>query len=192
MKIAISFLVLALALSSCHKQAYIALADAENGMHLDRAKRVSVNNFFLYRMESELRSDITKNWHIVNEDANFVYFGQLSDINGFTMINPFYKTPKPALESLFPAWRSIEGKHVKAKVFQTHVKEILDEKLIPQCPQSYQVQYSKRQYTLNKDGIRARVNLKGKCYEKRQMSAKLNLLMDAETLETKSVSTNIN
>lgn len=192
MKFFLPVILLAVMLSSCHKQAYIALADAENGMHLNRAKRVSTKNFFLYRMESELRSDITKNWHIVNEDANFVYFGQLSDINGFTMINPFYKTPKPALENDFPAWRSIEGKHVKAKVFQTHVREILEENLIPQCPQSYQVQYSKRKYSLTKDGIRAQVNFRGKCYEKRQMSARVDLLMDADNLETKSLKTNIN
>ena len=178
-------------LTSCHHTSYIALQDAEKGMFLDRASRVSVNTFFDRRMESELESQLSKDWHIVNEDENFVYFGQLMKKNSFTMINPFYKVNRVDLDTIFPGYRSIEGKHIKAKVFQSFVKPVLEERLLSHCPQSYNVQYAKRSYKLTEAGIASNVVFTGKCYEKKIFKADLHVLLDSENLEVINAETNL-
>lgn len=177
------FILFILIFSSCQQGSYIALRDAEKGMFLDRSRKVSVNTFFDRRMESELESQLSKDWHIVNEDLDYVYFGQLMKQNNFVMINPFYRVDKHKLIELFPGFRNIEGKHIKAKVFQTYVKPIIEDEIMSQCPQSFNVQFSKRQYRLTKDGIQANINLQGKCYEKRILRANLNLLFNPENLD---------
>lgn len=178
-------------LSSCQQGSYIALRDAEKGMFLDRSRKVSVNTFFDRRMESELESQLSKDWHIVNEDLNYVYFGQLMKKNNFIMINPFYRVDKEKLNNLFPGFRDIEGKHIKAKVFQTYVKPIIEDEIMNQCPQSFNVQFSKRQYSLTKEGIQASISLQGRCYEKRILRADLKVLFDPENLEVLSTETRI-
>lgn len=178
----IPFMLLML-FTSCQQGAYIALKDAEKGMFLDRSKRVSVKTFFDRRMESELESQLSKDWHIVNEDMDFVYFGQLMSKNGYTMINPFYRVYKNKLDTLFPGFREIEGKHIKAKVFQSYIKPIIEETIMINCPQSFNVQFSKRQYKLTKEGIVADIKLKGKCYEKNVVRADLHIILDPENLD---------
>lgn len=177
--------------SSCSSPSYIALKDAERGMFLDRSQKVSVQRFFDYRLESELESQLSKDWYIVNEDIEYVYFGQLMKKNGFTMINPFYKVAKEKLDTLFPGYRSIEGKHIKAKVFQSYVKPVIEESLIPLCPQSYNIQYSKRQYKLTDKGIEADVYFTGKCYENKVFKAALHVLLNPENLEVIDAETNL-
>lgn len=189
-KIALIFFAL-ISLSSCDRYSYIALKDAERGMFLDRASTVSLNTFFDRRMESELNSNFKKDWIIVNEDMEFVYFGQISTRNGFAMVNPFYKVNKERLESVFPGYRSIEGKHIKAKVFQNFVKPVLKEKLSNLCPQSYKVKYSKRDYSLSKDGIVSNISFIGKCYEERIFRADIHLLLDSKNLDVISSDTQL-
>lgn len=181
-KIAVIFIIL-ISLASCNRYSYIALRDAERGMFLDRASSVSVTTFFDRRMESELNSNFKKDWFIVNEDMNYVYFGQVSTRNGFTMVNPFYKVNKERLESVFPGYRSIEGKHIKAKVFQSFISPVLKEKLSNLCPQSYSVQYSKRSYKLIPEGIASEISFVGKCYEDRIFRADVHVLLDAKNLD---------
>lgn len=175
--------ILLLVFASCEQRAYIALKDAERGMFLDRSQKVTVNTFFDRRMESELESQLSKDWYIVNEDLDFVYFGQLMKKNNYTMINPFYRVRKDKLDTLFPGYRNIEGKHIKAKVFQTFVKPIIEEQIMSQCPQSFNVQFSKRQYKLTREGISADIKLQGKCYEKRILRADMNILLNPNNLE---------
>lgn len=170
-------------LTSCQQGSYIALRDAEKGMFLDRSRKVSVNTFFDRRMESELESQLSKDWHIVNEDLDFVYFGQLMKQNNFVMINPFYRVDKHKLTEVFPGFRNIEGKHIKAKVFQTYIKPIIEDEIMRQCPQSFNVQFSKRQYRLTKDGITANIKLLGRCYERRILRASVEVLFDPENLD---------
>lgn len=181
-KIAVIFIIL-ISLTSCDRYSYIALRDAERGMFLERASTTSVKTFFDRRMESELNSNFKKDWIIVNEDMEYVYFGQISTRNGFTMVNPFYKVNKESLESVFPGYRSIEGKHIKAKVFQNFVKPVLKEKLSNLCPQSYKVQYSKRDYYLSNKGIVSNISFIGKCYEDRIFRADISLLLDSKNLD---------
>lgn len=184
-------ILLLLIVTSCNQGGYIALKDAERGMFLDRSRKVSTNTFFDRRMESELESQLSKDWYIVNEDLEYVYFGQLMKQNGFTMINPFYRVDRVKLDSLFPGYRSIEGKHIKAKVFQSFIKPVIEEHVMNKCPQSFNIQFSKRQYKLTKDGIAADVKLQGKCYEKRVMRADINVLLDPESLEVLEEKTSI-
>ena len=99
------------------------------------------------------------------------------------MINPFYRVRKDKLDTLFPGYRNIEGKHIKAKVFQTFVKPIIEEQIMSQCPQSFNVQFSKRQYKLTREGISADIKLQGKCYEKRILRADMNILLNPNNLE---------
>lgn len=176
---------------SCSQGSYIALNDAEQGMFLDRAQRTSVNTFFDRRMESELESRMSKDWYIVNEDSAYVYYGQLMKKNGYTMINPFYKVSREKLDTLFPGYRSIEGKHIKAKVFQSFVKPVLEERLISNCPQSFNVQYAKREYRLTSQGIESQVVFTGKCYENKMFKADLHVLLDSENLEVLNAETNL-
>ncbi|MDO5656649.1 MAG: hypothetical protein Q4G27_10985 [Flavobacteriaceae bacterium] len=180
-----------LLLTSCQNTSYIALHDAEKGMFLDRARRVSVNTFFDRRMQSELESQLSKDWYIVNEDEDFVYFGQLMKKSSFTMINPFYKVRRAQLDSIFPGYRSIEGKHIKAKVFQSYVKPVIEERLLVNCPQSYNIQYAKRSYKLTNEGILAQVNFTGKCYEQKIFKANLHVLLNPENLEVINAETNL-
>lgn len=163
---------------------YIALQDAEKGLFLERSTEVSAHTFFNRRMESELKSNINKNWFIVNEDSEYVYFGALEKRNGVSMVAPFYKTSKQKLDTLFPGYRSIEGKHVKAKVFQSFIKPILEEYLTSICPESQQVDYTTRDYDLTKKGIEATVKLKGRCYETKIFTAQINVILDPANLET--------
>lgn len=179
-------------LTSCSTKSYIALKDAEKGMFLDRSRKVSVQTFFDRRLESELESQLSKDWYIVNEDMEYVYFGQLMKKNGFTMINPFLKVNKEKLASVFPGYRSIEGKHIKAKVFQSFVKPILEERLMNMCPQSFNVQYSKREYKLTSSGIEANVDFTGRCYENKVFKAALHVLLNPENLEVIDADSNLN
>ena len=176
---------------SCSQGSYIALHDAEQGMFLNRAKRTSVNTFFDRRMESELESRMSKDWYIVNEDSAYVYYGQLMKKNGYTMINPFFKVNGDKLDTLFPGYRSIEGKHIKAKVFQSFVKPVLEERLMTTCPQSYNVQYAKREYRLTDKGIESQVVFTGKCYENKMFKADLHVLLDSDNLEVLDAETNL-
>lgn len=162
---------------------YIALQDAEQGLFLDRSKKVSVNTFFNRRMESELKSRIDRNWYIVNEDLDHVYFGQMKKENNITMINPFYRVDKASLDSIFPGYRSIEGKFIKAKIFQSFVKPIIEERLNTLCPQSQQIDYKKRDYKLTKNGIESEVKFVGKCYEKRIFTAEIKATLNPKNLE---------
>lgn len=142
-------------------------------------------------MESELESRMSKDWYIVNEDLDYVYFGQLMKKNGYTMINPFYKVDKVKLDTLFPGYRSIEGKHIKAKVFQSYIKPILEERLMSLCPQSFNVQYGKRAYKLTKEGIESDIVFTGKCYENKIFKADLHVLLNSENLEIIDAETNL-
>ena len=187
----IALQIILLTLTSCQHTSYIALKDAEKGMFIDRARKVSVKTFFDRRMESELESQLSKDWYIVNEDVNFVYFGQLMKKNGFTMINPFYKVNRQDLDTIFPGYRSIEGKHIKAKVFQSFVKPVIEERLLTICPQSYVVQYAKRDYKLTDEGIKANVIFTGKCYEEKIFKADLHVLLNSENLEVINAETNL-
>ncbi|MRI62819.1 hypothetical protein EDM00_02225 [Ornithobacterium rhinotracheale] len=163
---------------------YIALQDAEQGLFLDRSKKVSVQTFFNRRMDSELKSRISKNWYIVNEDLDNVYFGQLQKNNEVSFVNPFYRVSKTSLDSIFPGYRSIEGKHIKAKMFQNFVKPIIDERLNTLCPQSQQIDYKKRDYKLTKNGIESEIKFVGKCYEKRIFTAEVKATLSPKNLET--------
>ncbi|MGI9527860.1 MAG: hypothetical protein ACR2MS_12200 [Weeksellaceae bacterium] len=183
MRIFAIFLIFILTLTSCNKGGYIALQDAERGMFLDRAQTKSTKTFFDRRMESELEASYKKDWYIVNEDLEYIYFGLLVKQNNFTIINPFYKVKRDRLTEKFPGFRSIEGKHIKAKVFQTFVKPILDERLLTICPQSYNVQYGKRQYRLTDEGITADVDFTGRCYENKIFNAKVKVLLDATNMD---------
>ena len=162
---------------------YIALQDAEKGLFLDRSKKVSTQTFFNRRMDSELKSRINKDWFIVNEDLDYVYFGQLEKRNNIPMVNPFYRTDKAELDSIFPGYRSIEGKHIKAKVFQSLVKPILEERLMTLCPQSYQIDYKKKSYDLTKEGIETSVKFIGRCYEDKIFTAEVNAILNPKNLE---------
>ncbi|MBV7439933.1 hypothetical protein KRX57_00705 [Weeksellaceae bacterium TAE3-ERU29] len=162
---------------------YIALQDAEKGLFLDRSKKVSTQTFFNRRMDGELKSHINRNWFIVNEDLDYVYFGQLEKRNNIPMVSPFYKTEKAKLDSIFPGYRSIEGKHIKAKVFQSLVKPVLEERLMTLCPQSYQVDYKKRDYSLTKEGIETTVKFIGRCYEDRIFFAEVTATLNPQNLE---------
>ncbi|QAR31388.1 hypothetical protein EQP59_08555 [Ornithobacterium rhinotracheale] len=162
---------------------YIALQDAEQGLFLERSQKVSPQTFFNRRMESELKSRLDRNWYIVNEDMDNVYFGQLEKRNTISFVNPFYRVNKAELDSLFPAYRSIEGKHIKAKMFQSFVKPILDERLNSLCPQSQQIDYKKRDYKLTKNGIESEVKFVGKCYEKRIFTAEIKATLNPKNLE---------
>lgn len=186
----ICILVILISLSSCHRGGYIALQDAERGMFLDRAKTKSVDTFFDRRMESELENSYKRDWYIVNEDLEYIYFGLLIKQNGFTIIKPFYKVNRDKLTQKFPGFRSIEGKHIKAKVFQTFVKPIIDERLLTICPQSYNIQYSKRQYNLTNDGIQAHVEFTGRCYENKIFNAQVKVLLDAMNMDIINSETN--
>lgn len=163
---------------------YIALQDAEQGMFLERSQKASVQTFFNRRMESELKGRMNKNWYIVNEDMDNVYFGQIQKDNNIAMVNPFYRVNKTDLDSIFPGYRSIEGKHIKAKMFQSFVKPILDERLNSLCPQSQQIDYKKRDYKLTKNGIESEIKFVGKCYEKRIFTAEVKATLSPENLET--------
>ena len=187
----VAILLFMLILASCSQGSYIALHDAERGMFLDRANKVSVSTFFDRRMESELESQLSKDWHIVNEDAEYVYFGQLMKKNGFTTINPFYKVNKDNLINEFPGFRSIEGKHIKAKVFQSYIKPLIEERLIQLCPSSYNVQYAKRNYKLTSEGIQSDISFIGKCYEDKIFKADLHVLLNSENLEVINADTNL-
>lgn len=175
--------MLLMLLTSCDRGGYIALKDAERGMFLDRSQRVSVNTFFDRRMESELESQLSKDWYIVNEDLDNVYFGRLMKKNGFTMIKPFYRVDREKLSQKFPGYRSLEGKHIKAQVFQSFIKPIIEKHVMSICPQSYNVQFSKRQYKLTNDGIEASIKMQGKCYENNIMRADIVVLLNPENLE---------
>ena len=162
---------------------YITLQDAEQGLFLDRSRKVSVQTFFNRRMDSELKSRVNKDWFIVNEDMDYVYFGQLEKRNNIPMVNPFYRVDKAELDSIFPGYRSIEGKHIKAKVFQSFVKPILEQRLMSLCPQSYNVDYKRKDYSLTDKGIETDVKFIGRCYEDKIFSAEVNGILDPENLE---------
>lgn len=172
-----------ISLYSCNRGGYIALSDAEKGMFLDRASTKSVNTFFYRRMEGDLNSNNKKEWIIVNEDLDYIYFGLLVNQNGFNVVNPFYKVNREQLNKEFPGFRNIKGGHVKAKVFQTFIKPILDERLVSICPDSYNVDYSKKQYELTKDGIESVVEFTGRCYEDKIFKAKVNVLLDPSNID---------
>lgn len=191
MKQIVTLIISIVLFSSCSNKGYIALQDAEKGMFLDRASISSVSTFFDRRLENELESQLSKDWHIVNEDSDYIYFGQLMKKNGFTMINPFYKVKKEELLKKFPGFRSIEGRHIKAKVFQNFIKPVIKEHLIDVCPQSFNVQYSKRQYSLTENGIKADVSFVGKCYEDKIIKANLHVLLNPENLEVIEADTDL-
>ncbi|MXV37848.1 hypothetical protein GO491_04015 [Flavobacteriaceae bacterium Ap0902] len=183
-------LIALITLTSCNKGGYIALRDAERGMFLDRANKVSINTFFDRRMESELESNYRHDWQIVNEDLEYIYFGTFVEKNGFTIVSPFYKVDREKLTERFPGFRSIEGKHIKAKVFQSFVKPIIDSRLLTLCPQSYNVQYGKRSYKLTDQGIESSIDFTGRCYEDKIFTAKVNILLDPSNIEVLDSDTN--
>lgn len=191
MKNIITLTISLLILTSCGHKGYIALQDAEKGMFLDRASTTSVSTFFDRRLENELESQLSKDWHIVNEDSEYIYYGQVMKKNGFTMINPFYKVKKEVLIEKFPGFRSIEGRHIKAKVFQNFIKPVIKEQLINVCPQSFNVQYAKRQYTLTDQGIKSDISFTGRCYENKILKANLHVLLNPENLEVINADTDL-
>lgn len=166
------------------------MKDAEKGMFLNRSKKTSINNFFDRRMESGLNKTSPK-WYIVNEDLENVYFGKLQRKGSFVAVNPFYRVKKEKLDSLFPGYREIDGKYVKARVFQAYVKPIVKERLLPICPDSYKIEYSNRTYKLTKSGIESDIKFVGKCYERKEFSAKIKLTLDPQNLDILQENINI-
>ncbi|MCT7904089.1 Uncharacterised protein [Candidatus Ornithobacterium hominis] len=167
---------------SCQSKAYAALHDVERGLFLDRAYSVSNSTFFQRRLESDVES-ARNNWVIVNQDTENVYFGKISHNKNYLMVAPFYKTDKSALEDIFPGYASIDGKTIKAKVFEDFIKPTIKERLVPICPQSYSVEYSRKKYLLTKNGIESDIVFTGRCYEDKLFNANIRITMSAKDLE---------
>lgn len=177
----IAFCSLLLCLNSCQKNSFVALRDVERGLFLERASSVSTSTFFNRRMDNQ---NSHNDWIIVNQDLENVYFGRLiHEQNNYVMVKPFYKTNKEKLEKKFPGFVAIDGNSVKTKVFNEYIKSLITERLLPICPQSYSVDYPKRNIDLTKNGIVSDIKLYGKCYEDKIFSAKLKILLSPEDLK---------
>lgn len=170
-----------LSLTSCTNNAYVALNDVESGMFLERASLSSVNSYFNYRMMNNAKK--SKDWVTVNEDTDFIYYGQIVKNGNFVLVKPFYKVNRTELLQKFPGYHTLTGKQIKAKVYQTYVKPVLEQHLINICPQSYQVAYGKREYRLTSEGIAAKIAFTGKCYETKMIKANINVLLNPENLD---------
>ncbi len=173
-------------ITSCgSRSTYVNYNDAKSGKELARAKEVSVNDFFKYRMESDLNSTPGKDYMILNDHNGYIYFGKFKVENKSvdpTIIEPFYKVNKSDLEKEFPSYANTTGKHIKGKFFHQFIKPILKEEVYPECGESYKIDYSKKNYKLTSKGIETNVEFTAKCYKKKVLEAEIKATLSAENL----------
>lgn len=104
-----------------------------------QATRLSVKDFFAYRMQNKLRKAEVGNWLILHQDPEYVYLGYPSFVGLFDErreIETLYQVSKIELEAEFPGWQEIDGAKIRALLLE-HFK--------PQLPVKWHAQLEQQQ-----------------------------------------------
>ncbi|MEZ5018425.1 MAG: hypothetical protein R2800_15300 [Flavipsychrobacter sp.] len=92
----------------------------------EHATRESFKEFFKKRMDNrQAYKGKSYRYDIVHEDSLFIYYGILCITEqGREYVSHLYKTNRTHVKSLFPAYQSIEGYHIRRKA-ETYIPEII-------------------------------------------------------------------
>lgn len=183
MKFIFSFLILLLS-CNMHKKisSTIKIIDIKQGINLDKAIQTDYLIFFKKRMDNEKAyKEQGKRCEIINEKDEFIYYGYPLGLGEKMYVKDLFKVNKEDIIKHFPNYLSIEGYHVKLKVYESCIKENI--------PKEYFNLFTNIKYdiTLIEEGIQVKANCNSNKDFLIQKNITCNILLDKNNLSVKSI-----